>query len=75
MKNDNKKIETLDNIREISLSLGIIFSILGIIMSIIVITLSFITGQSKILGIISLCSLSATLAVNVENKKRNKNQD
>lgn len=75
MKNNNKKIETLASIRKISLSLGIIFSILGIILSIIAIALSFITGQSKILGIISLCSLSATLAVNVENKKRNKNQD
>ena len=79
MKNDNKKIETLDNIRKISLSLGNIFSILGIILSIIGIACSLIAddidSKSRINVIILLCLSLLCLAMILCNNKNRKNQD
>ena len=78
MKNDNKKIGTLDNIRKISLSLGNIFSILGIILSIIGIACSLIAddidSKSRINVIILLCLSLLFLAMILYNNKNRKNQ-
>lgn len=79
MKNNNKKIEALASIRKISLSLGILFSILGIILSIIGIACSLIADEidakSRIKVIVLLCLSLLFLAVNLHNNKKNKNQD
>lgn len=64
MKEKNKKITATD--------IGIIFSIIGIIASIILIVLNFIDNESKAIGISLFCACTASLAANVNNKKRNK---
>lgn len=45
---------------------------IGIIASIILIVLNSVHNESKTIGIILLCTCSASLCANVSNKKNNK---
>ena len=63
-KNNKKKITGND--------LGIIFSIIGIVASLILMVLNLINDESKTIAIVLICGCSASLSVNVRNKKNEK---
>ena len=61
---DRKKLSGTD--------MGIVLSIIGIIASVAVIVMNFIDGESKAVGIALFCSCTATLSINVRNKRNDK---
>ena len=63
MDKERKKITGTD--------ISIICCVMGIIACIVLIVDSFISGTSKTLPIILLCTLSANLCINVKSKRDN----